>query len=195
MASAAEQAAPWLKGRSFDSWREQFDRRRLSDLRARAFRRAGRGDPRRTGAASGARPQGPQRFRGREDQPRLCADGEVAGVRGARDPSAGAGLCRSRARRELPALGTARDQPASRRDRAALAHRRWRRANSAAAAGARHQHVLGDRRHHRTERRHRDHSGQPCVGRSAHRGRGVAVRLRAQGRRAAIPASAPMRSG
>jgi ectoine hydroxylase-related dioxygenase (phytanoyl-CoA dioxygenase family) len=26
MASAAEQAAPWLKGRSFDSWREQFDR-------------------------------------------------------------------------------------------------------------------------------------------------------------------------
>src|SRR5262245_35233543 len=26
MATAAEQAAPWLKGRSFDSWREQFDR-------------------------------------------------------------------------------------------------------------------------------------------------------------------------
>ena len=27
MATAAEQASPWLKGRSFDSWREQFDRR------------------------------------------------------------------------------------------------------------------------------------------------------------------------
>src|SRR6185312_4234605 len=26
MATAAEQAAPWLKGRSFDSWREEFDR-------------------------------------------------------------------------------------------------------------------------------------------------------------------------
>src|SRR5258708_30341758 len=27
MASAAEQASPWLKGRTFDSWREEFDRR------------------------------------------------------------------------------------------------------------------------------------------------------------------------
>src|SRR5436305_12606166 len=26
MTTAAEQAAPWLKGRSFDSWREEFDR-------------------------------------------------------------------------------------------------------------------------------------------------------------------------
>src|SRR6185369_6382755 len=26
MATAAEQAAPWLKGRSFNSWREEFDR-------------------------------------------------------------------------------------------------------------------------------------------------------------------------
>jgi len=27
MASAAEQASPWLKGRTFESWREEFDRR------------------------------------------------------------------------------------------------------------------------------------------------------------------------
>src|SRR6267154_1064564 len=27
MASAAEQASPWLQGRTFQSWREQFDRR------------------------------------------------------------------------------------------------------------------------------------------------------------------------
>ncbi len=169
--------------------------RRLSDLRARAFARASRRDPRGAGAASGARPQGPQRFRGREDQPHLCADGEVACVCGAGDPSAGARLCGSRAWRELPALGAARDQSASGRDRAALAHRRWRRTNAAAAAGARHQHVLGDRRHHRAERRYRDHSGQPSLGRSAHRGRGVAGRFRHARAPRQTPASAPMRSG
>jgi len=27
MTSAAEQASPWLKGRTFESWREEFDRR------------------------------------------------------------------------------------------------------------------------------------------------------------------------
>ena len=142
---------------------------RLPDLRTRSSSRARRRNSRGAGAASGARSARPQRFRRHQNQPRLCAAGEIARLRRARDPSARHGLCRSRTRRELPAVRPARDQSASRRDGAALAFRRQRRKDSAAPSRARHQHLLGDRRYHRTERRHRNHSGKPSVGRAIYR--------------------------
>ena len=181
MAATAEQASPWLKGRSFASLKDEFDRSgylifervlapdRVAELRAAlaphlARDLLGRND-----------------FEGTKDQPRLCAAGEIACLRGARDPSARDGLCRSRARRELSIIRHARDQSASRRDRAALALRRRRRQDPAAPPRPWHQHVLGDRRHDRTERRHRNHSGQPSVGRANHRGRGAACPFHQQG--------------
>src|SRR5689334_4048853 len=137
---------------------------RLRDLRARAGAGPGRGDPRRSRAVSRSRPEGPQRFRGTEDQPRLRAAYKVASVRRTRDPSARAFLRRSRAWAELPVVGLPRHQPASGRDGATLAHRRWRRAAATPASCARRQHVLGHRRHHRDEWQHRGHSRKSFVG-------------------------------
>src|SRR5437899_10224225 len=174
MAATAEQASPWLKGRSFSSLREEFDRSgylifervllpdRVAEIRAAlaphlARDLLGRND-----------------FEGTKTNRVYALLAKSAGVRAARHPSARHGLCRSRTRRELPAVGFACDQSASRRNRAALALRRQRSQDSAAAPCPWHQHVLGDRRHDRTKRRHRNHPGKPSVGRAVYRGRGAA---------------------
>src|SRR6187549_3596858 len=120
MAATAEQASPWLKGRSFTALKEEFDRsgylifervlppERVAEIRAAlaphlARDLLGRND-----------------FEGTKTN-RVYALLAKSPVFGACDPSARHGLCRSRTRRELSAVRHARDQPASRRDRAALA--------------------------------------------------------------------------
>src|SRR4029450_11597293 len=181
MATAAEQAAPWLKGRSFASWREEFDRqgflifeRVLSPEQVAAIRAA-------------LAPHLARDLKGRND------------FEGTRTNRVYALLAKSPVFAELAihplALAFAEAELGESCLLSALlainlhpgeALQPWhaaggyrgrgprvgaRRADSAPWAPAWHQHLLGDRRHHGNERRHRNHSRQPCVGRVAHRGR------------------------
>ena len=126
MATPAEQASPWLEGRSVASWREQFDRRRylifervLSPDRVAEIRAA-------------LTPHLARDLKGRNDfegvkTNRVYALLAKSPLRRTCDPSAGACVCRGRIGIKLPAVGNARDQASSRRDCAALALRRqWR---------------------------------------------------------------------
>ena len=151
--TAEERAAPWLGGRSFASWLEEFARRgylifervlpqdRVAEIRAALAPHLARDL------------KGRNNFEGVKTNRvyALLAKSPVfAGL--VAHPLAMA-VVEAELGESCLLSATARDQPATRRNRAALAFRRRWREDPAATATARRQHFLGDRRHHRVERR------------------------------------------
>jgi hypothetical protein len=121
MATAAVQTTSWFQGRTFESWREEFDRRGYL-IFERVLSPAKVAEIRAALAPHLARDlKGRNDFEGEKTNRiyALMAKSPVFAEL-AIHPLA-LGLRRGRARRELPALGLARDQPASGRNRAALA--------------------------------------------------------------------------
>ena len=121
MATAAAQTTPWFEGRSFESWRDEFDRRgylifervlspdTVADIRAALAPHLARDL------------KGRNDFEGEKTNRVYALMAKSPVFAEPCDPSAGAGLCRGRTWTKLPLVGAARHQPASRRDRAALA--------------------------------------------------------------------------